>query len=560
MKTRNIIALLVALPLMAGLTGCKSDDELTAKPAKEMLRVLGGDIEIRAIDETTVVNVSADCHWKVQDLDTGDFGITLSIQPREGDGDGSLVIGTDQNETKSDRTASFTLVSDAGLKQKVTIRQTPAAGALNLSSTSFTFTADKKSIKDESKEFETLNIRGNSTWTIKLPDGVNWLHVSKTSGGTAAQSSESVNISVDNAVSDASRTAVFEVISEGNVVEVQVTQEGVKDIFLRAPEQLDKIEYRGGERMLRIESNAEWHAYIPSSVNWLHFEAAMDSTGTSHGSGNSISGVGNGEIRLYCEENNTTRDRLTAVVVIAGTKNPQQAITLIEQAANGSAQPLQTSISLSELSVARQSANFLINIASEQVVGEFGLVYTESGNVPTVTNGKVVKVGNGGTSRGLAYELTGLQENTRYMVRAFVYKQNSSDVIYSEPIEITTKASMLSIGELKSLYVSNTSAELRFSFTSDTDVFDYGFVYSATKPEPTRDNGTIVTVGRGGTGGNVMGTITNLQDNTTYYVRAYVLTERGHTYGPNVVTITTSASQHEPGESDNPDPQLAPKH
>ena len=559
MKTRNIIALLVALPLMAGLTGCKSDDELTAKPAKEMLRVLGGDIEIRAIDETTVVNVSADCHWKVQDLDTGDFGITLSIQPREGDGDGSLVIGTDQNETKSDRTASFTLVSDAGLKQKVTIRQTPAAGALNLSSTSFTFTADKKSIKDESKEFETLNIRGNSTWTIKLPDGVNWLHVSKTSGGTAAQSSESVNISVDNAVSDASRTAVFEVISEGNVVEVQVTQEGVKDIFLRAPEQLDKIEYRGGERMLRIESNAEWHAYIPSSVNWLHFEAAMDSTGTSHGSGNSISGVGNGEIRLYCEENNTTRDRLTAVVVIAGTKNPQQAITLIEQAANGSAQPLQTSISLSELSVARQSANFLINIASEQVVGEFGLVYTESGNVPTITNGKVVKVGNGGTSRGLAYELTGLQENTRYMVRAFVYKQNSSDVIYSEPIEITTKASMLSIGELKSLYVSNTSAELRFSFTSDTDVIDYGFVYSATKPEPTRDDG-ILTIGRGGTGGNVMGTITNLQESTTYYVRAYVLTERGHTYGPNVVTITTSASQHEPGESDNPDPQLAPKH
>lgn len=559
MKTRNIIALLVALPLMAGLTGCKSDDELTAKPAKEMLRVLGGDIEIRAIDETTVVNVSADCHWKVQDLDTGDFGITLSIQPREGDGDGSLVIGTDQNETKSDRTASFTLVSDAGLKQKVTIRQTPAAGALNLSSTSFTFTADKKSIKDESKEFETLNIRGNSTWTIKLPDGVNWLHVSKTSGGTAAQSSESVNISVDNAVSDASRTAVFEVISEGNVVEVQVTQEGVKDIFLRAPEQLDKIEYRGGERTFEIESNAEWHAYIPSSVSWLHFEAAMDSTGTSHGSGNSISGVGNGEIRLYCEENNTTRDRLTAVVVIAGTKNPQQAITLIEQAANGSAQPLQTSISLSELSVARQSANFLINIASEQVVGEFGLVYTGSGNVPTITNGKVVKVGNGGTSRGLAYELTGLQENTRYMVRAFVYKQNSSDVIYSEPIEITTKASMLSIGELKSLYVSNTSAELRFSFTSDTDVIDYGFVYSATKPEPTRDDG-ILTIGRGGTGGNVMGTITNLQESTTYYVRAYVLTERGHMYGPNVVTITTSASQHEPGESDNPDPQLAPRY
>ena len=34
MKTRNIIAILAALPIVAGLTGCKSDEELTAKPAK----------------------------------------------------------------------------------------------------------------------------------------------------------------------------------------------------------------------------------------------------------------------------------------------------------------------------------------------------------------------------------------------------------------------------------------------------------------------------------------------------------------------------------------------
>jgi hypothetical protein len=436
-----------------------------------------------------------------------------------------------------------------------------AGGGISIDGGPFVFGA-------EDTNSRLLIINCNTNWTIEMPPGIDWLNVKDGSGKVIPTNSQftvgttTLYVNPNKAITDDVRSCYITVKYGENgtdAARVEVTQEGVKDIFLRAPEQLDKIEYRGGERMLRIESNAEWHAYIPSSVNWLHFEAAMDSTGTSHGSGNSISGVGNGEIRLYCEENNTTRDRLTAVVVIAGTKNPQQAITLIEQAANGSAQPLQTSISLSELSVARQSANFLINIASEQVVGEFGLVYTESGNVPTVTNGKVVKVGNGGTSRGLAYELTGLQENTRYMVRAFVYKQNSSDVIYSEPIEITTKASMLSIGELKSLYVSNTSAELRFSFTSDTDVFDYGFVYSATKPEPTRED-EILTIGRGGTGGNVMGTITNLQDNTTYYVRAYVLTERGHSYGPNVVTIKTSPSQHEPGESDNPDPQLAPKH
>ena len=155
MKTKNIIAILAALPIMAGFVSCKSEDELTAKPAKEMLRVLGGDIEIRAIDETTVVSVSADCHWKVQDLDAGDFGTALTVQPREGDGDGTLVIGTDQNETKSDRTATFTLISDAGLKQKVTIRQTAAAGALNLSGSNFQFNADGTSAKDISRTVDT---------------------------------------------------------------------------------------------------------------------------------------------------------------------------------------------------------------------------------------------------------------------------------------------------------------------------------------------------------------------------------------------------------------------
>ena len=73
MKTKNILVLLAALPIMAGLSGCKSDEETTAKPAKEMLRVIGGDIEIRSGEETAVVTVKADCHWKVQNLETTQF-------------------------------------------------------------------------------------------------------------------------------------------------------------------------------------------------------------------------------------------------------------------------------------------------------------------------------------------------------------------------------------------------------------------------------------------------------------------------------------------------------
>ena len=328
MKTRNIIAILAALPLVAGFTGCKSDDETEAKPAKEILRVLGGDIEISATEDNTVVNVSADCHWKVQDLDTGDFGNALTIQPREGIGNGTLVIGTDQNETKSNRTASFVLISDGGLKQKVTIRQTPAAGALNLSNTSFSFNADATSTKDITRTTETLTIKSNSTWQIQIPSDLTWVHLSKMSGGSSAQNSETLEISVDKAVSDASRSATISVTSEGNVVEIQVSQEGMKDIFLQVPEQLRKMDGRGGQQMLRVESNAEWTAYIPSSVTWLHIEEVSDSTGMSHGA----TGVGNGELRLRYDENNSGRERLTAIVIVAGSRNPQQVVVLAEQA------------------------------------------------------------------------------------------------------------------------------------------------------------------------------------------------------------------------------------
>ena len=57
-------------------------------------------------------------------------------------------------------------------------------------------------------------------------------------------------------------------------------------------------------------------------------------------------------------------------------------------------------------------------------------------------------------------------------------------------------------------------------------------------------------------GGNVMTTIADLEKSTTYYIRGYLLTKQGIIYSPNVVTIKTSKTSKEPGESSNPDPQF----
>lgn len=447
MKTRNIIAILAALPLLAGIVSCKSDEDLSAKPAKEILMVLGGDvIQYRANETgpTTDVNISADCRWTVE-LDRGNFGDDLNVSPRQGNGNGTLVITSDQNTTPGLlREATITLVSDGGLRQKVTVRQTGGDDALNISKTTFNFAAS-------TSEAQQLIITSNSAWQIVPPSGVTWVHFSRTS---SAEGEGPVEITVDNAVSDATRTAAIAVTyGSGKSASFEVSQEGITNVSLSTSTEDIHWDYYPNEGMIRVESNSEWHAYIPSSATWLRFEGEGRQSDD-----HSLSGVGNGEFRIMCEENNTSRDRLSAVVIIAGTKNPKQAVVLVEQYA-GQEQP-----------------------------------------------------------------------------------------VYS-----------LSVGDLTSLYVSNTSAEFRFSFVSTDEVVDYGLVYSTTEQLPTRDNAEVVTVGRGGKSASVLAPIENLQETTTYYVRAYVLGQQGFVYSPNVVTITTSSSVREPGESDNPDPTLAPR-
>ena len=457
MKTRNIIAILAALPIIAGFTGCKSDEELSAKPAKEVLVVEEGrSIELRSGDEEKSVTITANCSWQMNLIkDLNNPWNSLTVQPQRGTGNGTLVILSDQNTSIFDRLDTILLVSDGGLHQKIALRQKSGDPTMNISQKTMSF-------KAKPTEASLLSINSNAGWSIQTPAGINWLHLDKTSGSSGATV---LNISCDPVMSDAARATSFTVLYGSSSAEVLVSQEGMSsdDIYLYVPQDQTAFEAEGGEQMISVESNAEWNAYIPSSVSWLHLESYdnPDNPDHHHQSGYSAStGVGNGEVRIYCEPNTSTRARLTAVVFISGTRNPKQCIVLVEQAGVGTPEPQTT------------------------------------------------------------------------------------------------------VGDLTSMYVGNTSAEFRYSFVSDEEVIDYGLVYSTTNRTPTRQDSEVLTVGRGGTVKNVMAVLENLQPSTTYYVRAYVLAKTGQDnfiYSPNVVTITTSSSTHEPGESDNPDPRLAPR-
>ena len=314
MKTRIFFTILASLPLIAGLTGCKSDEETQAKPAKEMLKVEGGDVEIRASEETKSVAITADCPWTVTydggDESEGGFGNKITVQPLNGNGNGTIIITTNQNATMSDRTATITLTSSGGLKQVISVRQTSSDPGMTVTKKLYEFEAVPSAS-------QLLTISSNTSWNIIVPSGVDWIHLSKTSGSSG---SEPIDISVDEIQTDADRSATFTIQYGSNSTEIEVKQAGKTNISLNVtPEELAIFSPDGGTQMIQVSSNAAWRAFVPSSAQgWLHIEPA--------------SGVGNGEIRVTCDEHKeTARDRMTVVIVVAGSQNPQQRDVFVEQ-------------------------------------------------------------------------------------------------------------------------------------------------------------------------------------------------------------------------------------
>ena len=145
--------------------------------------------------------------------------------------------------------------------------------------------------------------------------------------------------------------------------------------------------------------------------------------------------------------------------------------------------------------------------------------------------------------------LTNLQPNTTYYVRYFV-KNKYSSAISNEVSEFKTLAlSLPSITTSAVTQIRDTSATAGGNVTSDggMSVTERGVVYS-TSSNPTTAN-SKVTSGSGM--GSFTCSLTNLQEETTYYVRAYAINEKGTSYGEQksfttkvytLPTVTTSSA------------------
>lgn len=399
MKTRNIIAIFAALPIMAGMTGCKSDEELTAKPANEILIVEGGNIEMRSGDESKNVPIIANCAWEMTYDPT--MWNTLTVQPQRGTGNGSLVITTDQNTTVYDRVDTIMLTSDGGLKQKIALRQVSGDPTINISDKYINF-------KSNPSASQLLTIKSNvEGWKIQMPSGVNWLHLDKTSGSTGAST---VDVSVDPIQSDVARSASFIILYGSSAADVLVTQEGMNSDNISLGVNTDQInmEPNGGEQILHVTSNAVWRAFVPSSAkSWLQIEPAV--------------GAGNGEIHVHCQPNsNREQDRLSVIVIVAGTQNPQQVDVLVQQGSGGDIEvPTLSDLEVDPHHLQYQEAMLFFEFSAPMEVGDYGFCYSTTNQVPTINDTKQ-EMGTGGTGGFVEGHIVNLTPQTTYYARGYV--------------------------------------------------------------------------------------------------------------------------------------------
>ncbi len=164
-------------------------------------------------------------------------------------------------------------------------------------------------------------------------------------------------------------------------------------------------------------------------------------------------------------------------------------------------------------------------------VTERGVVYSTNQN-PTTANNKVT---NGSGLGEFTCNLTDLQDGVTYYARA--YAINAKGTAYGEEVSFTTKKQFVpTIVTTQPTNIAYNSATVGGNVTNDggAEVTERGIVYATTQNPTTADS----KVSNGSGLGEFTYNLTDLQDGTSYYVRAYAINAKGTSYGEEVSFTT----------------------
>lgn len=385
----------------------------------------------------------------------------------------------------------------------------------------------------------TLNIKNTGFATLhwELSEDITWLSCVPTSGEIASGASKGVVVNVDRngmKVDDYSQTIAITSNGGNAVIRVNMSVQGMAVNV--SPQELDFGATTSSLQLTMSGGDNVSYTLTPSN-DWI---LPNKTSGVFSKSENIIVAVdrnnhaeGNYEGNLLLKVGEHSKDIPVRMTILPKSK------------------PATTLLSVDDITDA--SATFkgaVISVGSARVT-RYGFCWGKQEN-PGLQDAESCNFGDCSAAVDMEYTANLLDENTRYYVRA--YAENSEGVSYSNQLMFTTdeKAQKPEVETGEADRITSSQAEITGKILKVGDkegITQHGHVWG-TKANPTVDN-QKTQLGKTNVTGGFVSTLTGLEPNSTYHVRAYAINSIGTSYGeditfttlPDIVTMTTIAAR-----------------
>ena len=184
-----------------------------------------------------------------------------------------------------------------------------------------------------------------------------------------------------------------------------------------------------------------------------------------------------------------------------------------------------TTAEVTDITVSSATCGGEVTFEGNVAVTACGVCWSTSQN-PTIEDSKTT---NGEGVGSYTSNMTNLEHNTTYYVRA--YATNEVGTAYGKEVTFTTLDKLLptvtTATEVTDITVSSATCGGEVTFEGNVSVTAHGICWNTTGNPTIEDNKTT----NGSGVGSYTSNMTNLEHNTTYYVRAYATNEVGTAYG-----------------------------
>jgi len=254
---------------------------LTVTPSNQSVTIEAG---------STTFTVVSNTDWTVSDN-----AAWLTVNPANGNNNGTLTADYSENTTTSQRTGTITIIG-GGITRTVTVTQ--AAGSAIL-----TVTPSNQSVSNDSGS-TTFSVESNINWIVS--DNAEWLAVNPASGNNNG----TLTATYSENTTTSQRTGTITVTGGGITRTVTVTQAAGSAILTVTP--LNRsVTYESGSTTFTVESNINWT--VSDNTEWLTVSPA--------------SGNNNGILTAKYDENTTTSQRTGTITVTGGGETKTVTVT-----------------------------------------------------------------------------------------------------------------------------------------------------------------------------------------------------------------------------------------